>query len=192
MPLQNNTSPQRYRPGAGGEHQQRNVEARVRDQSWPGTLMVVGVFGTIGSLFTVVTWTLMDPMVLLRVFLLLCFVGNLLPYLRSGLWLGMERLEWFLFNLLAVGPILTSLFLWLNFLCHGPETTAEHIVRRVEQAGSFVHYEFKDDHLQAFPFARAVYRDQYPIVGNGMRITEAAGLFGVPVVVKREPVVIEH
>lgn len=192
MPLQNNTSPQRYRPGAGGEHQQRNVEAGVRDQSWPGTLMVVGVFSTIGSLFTVVTWTLMDPTVLLRVLLLLCFAGNLLPYLRSGLWLGMERLEWFLFNLLAVGPILTGLFLWLNFLLHGPEATADHIVRGVEQAGSFVHYEFKDDHLQAFPFARAVYRDQYPIIGNGMRITEAEGLFGVPVVVKREPIVIEH
>ncbi len=192
MPLQNNTSPQRYRPREGGEHQQRNVEARVRDQSWPGTLMVLGVFSAIGSLFTVATWTLLDPSVLLRVLLLLCFAGNLLPYLRSGLWLGMERLEWFLFNLLAVGPILMCLFLWLNFLLHGSVTTSDHVVRGVQSQGSFVYYEFKDHHLEPFPFARAVYKDQYPIIGNGMRISEAEGLFGAPVIVKREPIVIEH
>ncbi len=192
MPLQSNTSPQRYKSPDGGDHQQRNVEARVRDQSWPGTLMVLGVFCTVGSMFTVATWTLLDPSVLLRVLLLLCFAGNLLPYLRSGLWLGMERFEWFLFNLLAVGPLLTGLFLWTNFLFHGPVTTTEHVVRGVESHGGFVYYEFRDDHLLAFPFARAVIKDQYPIIGNGMLISEAEGLFGVPVVVRREPIVIDH
>jgi hypothetical protein len=40
----------------------------------------------------------------------------------------MERLEWFLFNLLAVGPFVLSFLLWLNLLVHGEERTVHHRV----------------------------------------------------------------
>lgn len=182
------------RPGKAHRsmHQQRVVKGRVREQYWPGTLMGFGIFIALGSLFTVATWTLLDPMMLLRIFLVLCFAGNLLPYLRSGLWLGMARLEWFLFNLLAVGPIGTSALLWLNFLAHGPTVTTEHVVQRVESDRNVTTYHFVDHHLDEFWFARSTYRDWFPIVGNGVRITEADGLLGVRVVVEKEPIVIGH
>ena len=173
-------------------HQQRNVKGRVREQYWPGTLMGFGIFIALGSLFTVVPWTLIDPMHLLRIFLLLCFIGNLLPYLRSGLWMGMERLEWFLFNLLAIGPLVTSALLWLNFLVHGTERTTEHIVLQAHGVNTTLTYEFVDGHLAEFPFARTTYRDWFPITGNAVRITEADGLFGVAVVVRKEPFVLDH
>ncbi|MBK6832098.1 MAG: hypothetical protein IPG92_15810 [Flavobacteriales bacterium] len=182
----------RPRQSPRGVHQQHNVKGKVREQYWPGTLMGLGIFVALGSLFTVATWTLLDPMMLLRVFLVLCFAGNLLPYLRSGLWLGMARLEWFLFNLLAVGPIGTSALLWLNFLAHGPTVTAEHVVKSVESDRNVITYHFVDHHLDEFWFARSAYRDWFPIVGNGVRITEADGLLGVRVVVEKEPVVIGH
>lgn len=170
-------------------HQQRGVKGGVRERYWPGTLMGLSIFIVLPTLFTVATWTLMDPMLLLRVLVVLCFAGNLLPYLHSGLWLGMERLEWFLFNLIAVGPLSTCLLLWLNFLFHGPETTTVHGVLRVETDATLCTYHFVDAHLHDFPFARSTYRDWFPIVGDQVRTTEAIGLFGVPVLVSKEPFV---
>ncbi len=164
----------------------------MKEQYWPGTCMGFGVFIALGSLFTVATWTLLDHTLLLRLFLALCFVGNLLPYLRSGLWLGMARLEWFLFNLLAVGPIGTSLLLWLNFLLHGPAISAQHVVSRVDADRTVITYHFVDGYLDGYWWARSTYRDWFPIIGNGVRITEAEGLFGVPVVLEKEPLVLGH
>ena len=124
MSPQKNASPQRYVGRPPGEHQQRGVDARARDQSWPGTWMVIGIFVLIVSFWWVGTRTLISYTALGRWFALFAFAGNLLPYAWVGLRLGMERLEWFLFNLLAVGPTIFSLLLWLNLLVHGPERFA--------------------------------------------------------------------
>jgi len=173
----------------GRYHQQPQVKGGGREVYWPGTLMALGIFVALGSLYTVAPWTLIAPDHLFRGLLLFCFVGNLWPAGAGGLRWGMERLEWFLFNLLAVGPLLTSLLLWLNFTGHGPVTTTEHGVAEVEASGTTLYYRFTDDFLADHPFARATYRDWYPIVGDRMRVSTADGLFGVPVVVLKEPFV---
>lgn len=121
MPHQRNTTPQRYRPPASIRHQQRVVEGGVREQTWPGTLMVLGIFVGVISFWWVGSKTFITYTGLGRWFALFAFAGNLLSYSRAGLRLGMERLEWFLFNLLAVGPFLFSLALWVNLEIHGPE-----------------------------------------------------------------------
>lgn len=100
------------------------MNAQARDQSWPGTLMVLGIFVLIISFWWVGTRTLVTYMELARWFALFAFVGNLLPYKGVALRLGMERLEWFLFNLLAVGPFVFSALLWINLLVHAPERYA--------------------------------------------------------------------
>lgn len=150
--------------------------------------MGLGIFIGLGSLFTVAPWTLIEPDLLLRIFLVLCFAGNLLPYLRSGLWLGMERLEWFLFNLLAVGPIGTSLLLWMNFLFHGEMKISVHDVGHVDGGRTVLIYHFKDHYLEDFPHARSTYRDWIDITGYRVRITEATGLFGWGVILRKEPI----
>lgn len=104
------------------EHQQRGVR-KAREQYWPGTMMAMGLLVLIasfwiGQLVTLITYTAM-----FRWLALFCFAGNLLPYMRTGLAMGMERLEWFLFNLLAVGPFVLSGLLWANFLFRGSPTT---------------------------------------------------------------------
>lgn len=170
--------------------QQRQVKGGVKEHYWPGTLMGLGIFVALGSVFTVVPWTLVDPGKLFRFFLLLCFLGTVPPYMVSGWRFGMERLEWFLFNVLAAGPLLTSGLLWLNFLVHGPVTTTDHVVDEVEEVGGVLYYQFKDDFLDDFPLARSSYRDWHPIVGNAVHVTMADGLFGVPVVVRKEPFVL--
>ena len=79
--------------------------------------MGIGLFIGMFSLFTVAPWTLIDVPLLFRVFLVMCFAGNLLPYLRSGLWLGMERLEWFLFHFFAVWADWDQGFFCATFFC---------------------------------------------------------------------------
>jgi hypothetical protein len=189
MTVQRKQDLTRYRRPPGATHQQPEVKGKVREQYWPSTFMGFGIFVGLFSFFTVVYWTLIAPDLLFRFFLVLCFVGNLLPYMRSGLWLGMERLEWFLFNLLAVGPLGTSLLLWLNFLGHGPVRVSDHSVAFADAGRTMITYHFVDGHLEEFPLARAVYRDLGDLVGSTIRITEAEGLFGVPVVLRKEAVV---
>jgi len=120
MDRQRNDLPDRYQRRARTAHQQRSVEGAVRDQRWPGNLMAVGIFAWLVSFFWVVPRTLIGYDELYRWFALFAFIGNLAPYARSGRRMGMERLEWFLFNLLAVGPLTMSLLLWLNYGAHGP------------------------------------------------------------------------
>ncbi len=104
------------------DRQQRGVR-KAREQYWPGTLMAVGLFLFLftfwaGQLVTFITFT-----ELFRALAFFCMAGNLLPYVRSGLALGMERLEWFLFNLLALGPLVFTALFWTNYLVHDPPRT---------------------------------------------------------------------
>jgi hypothetical protein len=109
------------RLGSGGSprDQHDGVERMARDQYWPGTLMAFGLFAFITTFWAGQSLTFITFTSLFRWLALFCFAGNLLPYMRSGLVLGMERLEWFLFNLLAVGPLLFTVLMWTNYLARG-------------------------------------------------------------------------
>lgn len=175
---------QEHRPWG---HQQRAVNPGVKERYWPGTVMGIGVFVALLSALTVLTWSMVSTVVLLRFFVGLCFVGNLGPHARSGLRLGMARLEWFLFNLVAIGPLGTSALLWVNFLFHGAPVVSDHIVSRVEANGTHITYEFRDGFLADHWMARSAYADWFPIVGNAVEFTTAQGLFGIEVVLRKRP-----
>lgn len=161
----------------------------MRDRSWPGTLMAFGVFVALVSALTVVPWTLIDHGLLLRFFIGLCFVGNLLPYARSGLRMGMERLEWFLFNLLAIGPLVTSALLWANYFGHGPASVSTHAVVDVENHRTYWTYTFSDDFLHDHWMARSIYSDLPDAHGHVQEVSIAEGLLGFEVVVQKRPVI---
>ena len=118
---QSNVPSERRRDPRWTFDQQPAMGDRVRERYWPGNLMALGIFVVVVSFWWVGMRTLITFMLLSKVFAVAAFVGNLLPYARSGARLGMERLEWFLFNLLAVGPLLLSSLLWTNYLVTGPE-----------------------------------------------------------------------
>lgn len=101
--------------------QQADERGVVKDQRWPGTLMAFGVIVFLVTLWLAISMVYLTFVELMQWFALFAFVGNLVPYVRSGLSLGMERFEWFLFNLLAIGPFLWSAMLVLNLAVHGPE-----------------------------------------------------------------------
>ncbi|MDX9752256.1 MAG: hypothetical protein RBT71_14355 [Flavobacteriales bacterium] len=158
-----------------------------KDRSWPGTLMAVGVVLTVVNVFTVARWTLVRPDELLRALALLCFVGNLLPYRAVAGRLGMARLEWFLFNLLAVGPLLMGLLLWANLLFHGRPAATVHRIDEVGPGAGFHMHTFADGLWEAYPLARLLPREQAGRPGHELRIATANGLLGVPVVVDVAP-----
>lgn len=87
---------------------------------WPVALMLIGLFGIIVLFHTIGQRTLVSFTVFFRWFALFAFAGNLLPRHWYGKVLGMDRLEWLWFNLLAVGPLLTGAGLVVNFSFHGP------------------------------------------------------------------------
>ncbi len=93
----------------------------VRERFWPGNLMALGIFVVLVSFWWAGMRTLITFMLLSKVFAALAFAGNLIPYAWSGARLGMERFEWFLFNLLAVGPLVFSALLWINYFVTGPD-----------------------------------------------------------------------
>ena len=169
------------------QHQRSAVKGEESDHYWPGTVMGLGVFFSLISALTVMPWTLIPPELLLRVLLGLCFIGNLVPLIIVGARLGMARLEFFLFNLIAVGPVVTSVLLWLNFLLHGPSDDTVHAVATTEHGGTLITYVFGDDFLAEYPFARSTYKDWNATVGSHVRVSLADGLFGFPVVLRKEP-----
>lgn len=88
---------------------------------WTTTLMALGVLMLVVVFWTLGQRTLLTYTVFFRWFALFAFAGNLLPVPWAARYLKMDRLDWFWFNLTAVGPVLLSALLALNFLCHGPE-----------------------------------------------------------------------
>lgn len=115
----------RLRPSGGGARQRSAVDGAAevqegREPFWPATLMVLGII-----LFVVVFWavvaTVYMPLAgILRWFAFLGFAGNLVPYRFSGARLGMARFQWFMFNLLAIGPLLFTGVFGLDRAFHGP------------------------------------------------------------------------
>lgn len=83
--------------------------------------MAVGILAFIIIFWTVGQRTLITFNALFRWFALFAFAGNLLPQRWYAKRFAMDRLEWFWFNLLAVGPLLFGCCLLLNFFVHGPE-----------------------------------------------------------------------
>lgn len=111
---------------AAGEQRAVNVGAgrwgTERERNWPGTLMAVGIFIALFTLFWTGPRTLIPVLDLFRALAFCCIIGTLVPYVLGGWRMGMAKLEWFLFNVLAVGPITISALLWLNTWVHGPIT----------------------------------------------------------------------
>jgi hypothetical protein len=111
----------RIKPPGAYARQQRAVDAGPPEPQWPTTMMAVGILLFIVLFWTIGQLTLITFTELFRWLALFAFAGNLLPQRWYAKRFGMDRMEWFWFNLLAVGPLLLSCCLLLNFFVHGPE-----------------------------------------------------------------------
>lgn len=89
--------------------------------------MLLGLFSGLFIFYSVGQLTLISFTALFRWFAVFAFAGNLLPQRWYGRALVMDRMEWFWFNLLAIGPLLLGGCLVVNFVFHGP---GEHMLVR--------------------------------------------------------------
>lgn len=159
--------------------------------------MVLGIFVSLATFYTVVWWTLVRPMTLLRVVVLMGLTGPAIGLLWPKVRMGMEHLEWLFFNVLAVGPLLMCSFLWLNYAAHGEVMRTDHpiadiqnsSVRRgrqgtlVRRSAAVVDFRLADDFLAEYPFALRTWREMLVGHGDTLSVGTATGLFGVAVVV---------
>lgn len=82
--------------------------------------MVLGIILFVVAFWAAVATVYLPLAVILRWFALLAFAGNLVPYRYSGLRLGMARFQWFMFNLLAIGPFLFTVLFAVDHALQGP------------------------------------------------------------------------
>lgn len=99
------------------------VKRRRDDWHWIYNAMLAGIFITIFTVVFAGHVTLATKEFLSRVFALCCVIGLIVPLKIYARWLGIDRLEAFLFNILGAGPLLFSLLLWSNYLI----TTSEQV-----------------------------------------------------------------
>ncbi len=119
--VQNRMAFRPHRPAVAEARQQRGVDPGREGPQWPVYLMLLGLFSFLFIFFSLGQLTLVTFTDLFRWFALFAFAGNLFPQRLYGKRLGMDRLEWFWFNLLAIGPLLLGGCLVVNFFFHGPE-----------------------------------------------------------------------
>lgn len=185
MTHQRNRSLPHLRRPTYAQHQQAGVEGMAKEQTWPGTLMALGIFLFVITFWLAGSFTFITYTALGRWFALFAFAGNLLPFKASGLRLGMERLEWFLFNLLAVGPFVFSACLWLNLGVHGKEQL--YLLPIEEHAFDVRRYWLENDELPARRPIDEAELSALPM-GGGHVLGIADGCLGYPVITRWDPV----
>lgn len=144
--------------------------------------MAIGIFLFLISFWFLGSRTLITYTDLFRWFALFAFAGNLIPYRMSGLRFGMERLEWFLFNLLAVGPSLFTIGLALNFFIH---SQPEYFAVPHQQHLDVHRFWIENDQLPEMKPIEVESRSRH--IG-WIEIGIAQGLFGYPVITTISPI----
>lgn len=144
--------------------------------------MAFGVIVWLVAFWFLGSRTLIGYSELFRWFALFAFAGNLVPYRFSGLKLGMERGEWFFFNLLAVGPFLFAIGLGTNYFVH---STPESFAVPHRQVPDVHRYWIETGNLpQMKPINEGSRSDHIGWVEIGI----ANGIFGYPVITTISPI----
>lgn len=128
--------------------------ASGREPHWPATLMVLGIVLFVAAFWAVLGTVYIPITEVLRWFALFAFMGNLLPYARTGLRLGMARFQWFMFNLLCIGPVLFCLLFTVDRLFHGP-VRIELLDRSMDPVR---YWREHGEHPHAIPWSEAAQR----------------------------------
>lgn len=95
---------------------------------WSVITMLFGLFLGIFTFTFIGSATVVSKIFLSKVLAFFCFAGLLIPFRFYKKWFRMNSVEIVLFNLLAIGPLITSFLLWINFLVRTPEQEETFVV----------------------------------------------------------------
>ncbi len=150
------------------------------------TLMATGVLVTLFTGYLVCQRTLVGAIDLMRLFFLLSFILLIVPHRFTRKRLGMGMLEWFLFNVLAIGPWTFTFIMWCNFFVHGEVEHRTYPALEVR----FIDTNEKAIHMTDGWIEYHTALDYWGLgersSGSRYRVSKATGLFGMDVVVSNE------
>lgn len=148
--------------------------------------MVVGLFAMLVAFWWVAASVLVSYWIVGRLFCAFAFAGNLVYAAWTRRLFGMSRPFWFMFNLLAIGPLLFCLFFGLNALFAVEEDS--YIVHEPLSGMGLKAYWIEHGSLPPFVLASPgtsvpgdLEEDEFSV----MRVSR--GLFGFEVIGWREP-----
>lgn len=157
---------------------------RPSSSNLPSTFMVIGIFAALFTGFSIGNLTLLSTVDLFRLLFFLCFVGLLVPHRFTRKRMRMEHLEWFFFNTFAIGPILFSTILILNFLWHG-ETEYRDYPLQIGSAHDGERLALLTDGWIEYSSSVSFLFPTDAENGSMVRIGKANGVFGMDVIVSK-------
>lgn len=160
--------------------------------------MFIGLILGIFSFVFIGMATFVSKIYLSKVLAFFCFIGLLLPFRFYKKWFSLTGIEAVLFNIMATGPIICSILLWLNFLIR--MNTEEEVFNvsssRIISAENFDHIDViftleNDSAYAGYPEFRTMSLDK----GNlkkaetkKIKIKTARGLLGYRVFLGNEAI----
>ena len=169
-----------------GSHSELNIDLLEKERGYfAQTFMVLGIFVLLLTAYSVCQLTLVSVVGLLRIFFLLCFITLLIPHRYTGKRLGMGMFEWFLFNVLAVGPWSFALIMWGNFFLHGEVESRVYPLNEIRRVSTNEYASEVTDGWIEYHDALEFFFVGEDEIGSRVRIDKATGIFGMPVVLKK-------
>lgn len=170
----------------------RTVTRKVKEKDWHWTYGF-NILGMFTGLFTFAfAWPslMVKGFFILRLVLLCCFIGLLIPFRLYKEKIGIEKLEIILFNILGIGPVLFCLIIWSSILISPTDKVAQFKVGKklfatAGLSSGEVLFQLQDSAYKELPHIRS-----FDIYWHGKQILKAEsleyqtskGIFGIPVV----------
>lgn len=167
------------------------------DFHWSVAAMFIGLFFGIFTFAFIGMATVISKIFLSKVLAFFCFAGLLIPLRLYKKWFGMSRVEAMLFNIMAVGPTISAILLWVNFLVRmgEQEETYAVISSHISAAEHFddikVVFILEDKAYDEFPEFRTLPLEKGNLKNaeaKALKIRTADGLLGYKVFLGSEPV----
>lgn len=159
--------------------------------------MFAGMFFGIFTFVFIGTSTFISKFLLSKTLALFSFAGLLLPFRFYKKWFGLGKVEATLFNIMAIGPTISSLLLWTNFLVTTgeKEETIPVLSARITTAVYFddlsVRFTLENKAYEEYPEFRTVQLEKGNLEIAGakqLKIKTAEGLLGYKVFLGNEAV----
>lgn len=142
-----------------GEVQKSNQTAfkkKLKIESY--NLMLIGLFLGGGSILFIGSKMLVGTLFMIRIVVISCLGGLIIPMKIWDGWFGWNKIESFLVNILGIGPILCSFLFWINFIIPVETRTETHQIIEIKIESDldarFV-FELEDSAMFNFPEFRS-------------------------------------
>lgn len=157
-------------------------------------IMVVVFFGALISIAYVGHYTLVSIFFISKVIAFFSVVFMLFPFRWYKRFLNFNIYEMVLFNILAIGPGMTALLLWINFLIHTEMKNEVYFIRskQLETVGTFNANKhtiiLENNAYEEYPEIRIFENSDYHLLAGAtaIRYKMGKGILGYQVVLEYE------